>query len=561
MAKIYKLKIFNFRGIEEFEHVFGDQSLICLIGRGDAGKSTILKAISYVLSPSWNITILDNDFFEGNIENNIVIEATLINVPEAFLQEDKFGFQIRGLNKGTGEIHDELQDGHEKILTIRLTVDKDLEPTWEVVNDRYGDNQIIKYRDREKLNTFFIADYIDRHFSWNKGTLLNSLYKSIESDEGITEKNIIINALRTAKLEVDSNPFSHFDDAIEEIKKISSELGIELNNTQTTLDFKDVFIKDGKAYLHDGKVPFSLKGKGSRRLTSISIQMAIVKDGGIILIDEIEQGLEPDRVQHLVKTMKNKNLGQTFITTHSRDVLVELDAKDIFLMKVSENSMVNFTGELQGVIRSNPEAFFSERIFVCEGPTEIGIIRAIDDFRIQNGDKALSTLGVRYANGSGSSQIEYAKGFKNAGYDVCLFCDSDVREVNNKKEELKKLSINIVDSEEGNSIEDQMFNDLPWESLKSLVDYAISESSEESITDSFIASYKRIHSTEPHENWRNIDSPEIRKCLGIVSSKNGWYKRIDHGQVIGKIICNALNQMEGKRIKEEIENLSNWIDA
>jgi len=331
MAKIFKLSIQNFRGIEEFEHVFDEENFICLIGRGDSGKSTILKAISYVLSPNWNLPFMDSDFFNGNISNDIKIEVTLVNFPESFIQEDKFGLQLRGIDKETGQIEDELQDHHEKALTIRLTVNKDLEPTWEVVNDRMGDNRPIKSGDREKLNTFLVADSIDNHFSWNRGTLLNSLFKRTDNEIETIEKNIIINALRNAKSEIDSNPFSHFEAAITEINSLSTELGIDLGNVQPTLAFKEIFIKDGKAYLHDGNIPFNLKGKGSKRLTSISIQLALMKEGGIILVDEVEQGLEPDRTQHLIRTLKEKNMGQIFLTTHSRDVLVELNAKDIFL--------------------------------------------------------------------------------------------------------------------------------------------------------------------------------------------------------------------------------------
>lgn len=561
MAKIHNLKIRNFRGIKEFDHTFNDQNFICLIGRGDSGKSTILKAISYILSPSWNITFLDNDFHNGEINNNIIIEVTLKEIPDSFINEDKFGFQLRGIDQETGVVHDELQDNHQKALTIRLTVDKDLEPIWEVVNNRLGDSINIKSRDREKLNTFFISDYIDRHFSWNQGTLLSALFKKEAPEEGVTEKNIIINALRTAKNQIDVNPFSHFDSAIEKIKAISSELGIEIDNVQTTLDFKDILIKDGKAYLHDGKIPFSLKGKGSRRLASISIQIALIENGGIILIDEIEQGLEPDRVQHLIRTLKGKNLGQIFITTHSRDVLVELEASNIFLKKPEAIQLINFGEDIQGVIRSNPEAFFSDKIIVCEGATEIGVVRAVNEYRIGQGKMSASTLGVRYADGRGNNQIDYAKAFKNAGYKVSLFCDSDVKIINDAKEELRALDICIIDTEEGNSLEDQIFRDLPWHSISSLIDYAVEEYSEESINDSFLAKYRREFGEDPPEDWRNTDTINVRKCLGIVSSKSGWYKRIDHGEIIGSIVCQSLVGIEGKRIKSEIEDLSNWIDA
>ena len=75
MAKIHSLKISNFRGIREFEQFFGGADFICIIGRGDSGKTTILDAISYVLSPHWNLSVLDTDFYDCNVDESIEIEA------------------------------------------------------------------------------------------------------------------------------------------------------------------------------------------------------------------------------------------------------------------------------------------------------------------------------------------------------------------------------------------------------------------------------------------------------------------------------------------------------
>ena len=61
--QIVEVDIKNFRGIKTFKQSFYNKKLVCLIGRGDSGKSTILDAIAYALSPNWNVPFNDNDFY------------------------------------------------------------------------------------------------------------------------------------------------------------------------------------------------------------------------------------------------------------------------------------------------------------------------------------------------------------------------------------------------------------------------------------------------------------------------------------------------------------------
>ena len=198
MTRIHELKIKNFRGIRDFSNTFGAANFICLIGRGDSGKSTILDAISYVLSSSWNLTFFDSDFYKCDTDTPIEIETTLIDLPENLILENKYGLHIRGLDKSTNEIKDDLKDDHEKALTIKLEIKKDLEPKWYVINTRQDSPISISAYDRAKLNVFIISDYIDRHFSWSKGNPLYSFLKQ-QQDSVVSEgNNITIEALREA---------------------------------------------------------------------------------------------------------------------------------------------------------------------------------------------------------------------------------------------------------------------------------------------------------------------------------------------------------------------------
>lgn len=563
MSKIHSISIKNFRGFKEFSHVFDKSNLICLIGRGDSGKSTILEAISYVLSPSWSLTFYDSDFNNCIFESPIEIVASLIDLPEKLINENKYGLYIRGLDNNTNIIHDEVEDSHKKLLTIKLEVKKDLEPKWYVINKRQEPISISAY-DRAKLNVFMISDYVDRHFSWSKG---NPLYKLLKQEDLDDDGNIIIDALREAKEKIDEYPFDKFQDVIDKIKINATELGLDISKTSTSIDFKDISIKDGRVCLHEEMIPFRLKGKGSKRLISIAIQTALAENGGIILIDEIEQGLEPDRAQHLASTLKAINKGQIFITTHSRDILVELDASDLFLIKRNAEGLITFDNSLQGCLRKNPEAFFANKIIVCEGPTEIGICRATNNYRIKNGKENASVKGVRFADGVGSNLLDYCDGFNKSKFPVCLFCDSDNNNINEKKEALKSEGIKIADWEDGECLEVAVAKYLPFEAIKGMLNLAFEIRKEdtggenERIKKSICDSIKSRYGNEfPDSLTLSNLTPELRKAIGETAHDNKWFKSISNGEVLGDLIFKYYDSLGNNKLKQQLDELSNWID-
>ena len=123
---------------------------------------------------------------------------------------------------------------------------------------------------------------------------------------------------------------------------------------------------------------------------------------GVILIDEIEQGLEPDRVQHLVNRLSKYTDKQIVITTHSSNVIVEIPCTALYILRKGVSHLQHVDEEMQGCIRKNPEAFFARKIIVCEGATEIGFCRAINQFRIDLDKESAACKGIRFADGTGN---------------------------------------------------------------------------------------------------------------------------------------------------------------
>lgn len=304
-----------------------------------------------------------------------------------------------------------------------------------------------------------VSDYLEKHFTWGSGT---PLYAISKGDMDLSEYNSkFIKPIRDAVDKINENDFSTLNKCFED--SISSEL-IPIANTKTRLEAKDIHFSINKLSLHDENgIPYRLKGKGSKRLLSTSIQLATVKDGGITLIDEIEQGLEPDRIKklvNLIKTTAQESDSQIFITTHSNNVITELGAENIFIIRRNDTDGTiiakEVPKELTNVVRACAEAFFAKKVIVCEGKTEVGICRAIDNYLKANNEHVMSYYGCIAIEGSGSEFAKRSNTIKNLGFETLVFCDSD-RACSPSKEDLNNAGVIICDCEESNSIETQVF--------------------------------------------------------------------------------------------------------
>lgn len=548
MARIHQLKINHFRGIEQFEQCFGDTNLIVLIGRGDSGKSTILKAISLVLSPAWNNTFADTDFYNLDTTKRIEIEVSLRCVPDKLLSDAKYGLYKRLLVNG--KIIDEISRSGEEsfaqeedILTIKLVVDETLQPKWYVVNDREQGKLEISHRDRALLDMFMIADYADNHFSYNKLSPLYALLKKeLDTPETIEEK--LVGVVRQAYRSIASNTsFQEFENVASEIKQQAMYLGIGFDDLKTSLEYKGNAYTESNITLHDGQNrPLGMYGKGSKRLLSMAIQLALAKTGGIVLIDEIEQGLEPDRIVRVVRDMKGRMNGQIILTTHSSYVLIEADYSQVYLFHQGADKLVAFTQEEQPILRSQPHAFFATSIICCEGKTEEGILRAFDTLLRSEG--GFTVKGIAICNGGGGDKFyKQAISLRKLGYDVTVFADADVETLKHIQTKAQEQGVRLILCEEGLSIEEQLSQDLSWKDVCRLVELAINLNSNLNILKSL-----DLKSINELKELDEIRQTEFRLNIGQQAKQQNWFKDISKGEALGEIWFSSRETLKGQSL-------------
>jgi putative ATP-dependent endonuclease of OLD family len=196
-VKIRRISIQNFRGIKDLEWDLPDQQMFCLIGKGDSAKTTILEAIRCAFSPQWNLAFNDSDFHLCKTEDPIKIDVVIGDLPDEFCAEQKYGAHLRGWDKTALTLHDEPEDDDEVVLSVRLSVGKELEPKWKVVTARNADGVDFRSADRARVNVGLIGSYSEKQLTWAAGTALAKITES----ENLSES--LVDATRAARSSLD----------------------------------------------------------------------------------------------------------------------------------------------------------------------------------------------------------------------------------------------------------------------------------------------------------------------------------------------------------------------
>lgn len=558
--EIKHLKVRNFRGIKELDWYLPGK-YICLIGHGDSAKTTILDAIEYALYPSYTISSDDTDFFNCDIEQSIEIYVSITNYPEEFQEDSKFGMYQRGIEDNI--LVDETE-GENLILTIKLTVNKDLDPEWTIFVERDLDKKEISYRMREKLGMMRIGSQVDRYFTWGRGSILNKWSENIDQ-----AKSMIADAVRKAKGGFDDQKIQDLPEIISRISSAAEKFGVKPKGSyKAHLDTKSISFGYGAISLNDDKIPVRQLGSGSKKLLASSLQVESTKEGAILLFDEIETGLEPHRLRNLIRVLKKEleQKGQIISTTHSSVALVEFETKNLVIIK-NENGVISCKSilmEVQNVVRKVPEALLAKKVLVCEGATEFGFMLAFEDYLVSHSGDNFGYKGIAVVDGKGDTFKQVCKGLKTLGYSTAAIIDSDKLEAG-EINSLEQLGIKVINWEDKVSIEERVFLDMPEDKLILIVEHAYrlkrkdgEENAKRSLLDSINSKLDSCFSTfEEISDFQ--DRPLLRKVLGELAKEKGWFKRPDKGKKFGELVFTCFNGMLDKDIYLKMEQLKSWL--
>jgi len=575
MMRIYQLEIENFRGIQCGKFNF-TTPLVCLIGHGDTTKSTILDAIEYALSPNWFIPIDDSDFTNCDSSKNIEITATVGPVPDEFMSDSKYGQYLRKWNIAEEKLFDDDLEEFKKddntvyVLSIKNIIDATLTPEWFVITDAHPEGVHISYKDRKKIGVSRIGENIDNELAWTRGSSLLRL----SQDKNEMEK-ILLDANRKLRDAFSPDDFNALADSIDMAKTSGQRYGIKTDDFRANIDPRILKGSSSTLSLHDNKIPFRRMGIGTRRLMAIGLQLKCIEEkGGILLIDEIEHALEPHRLKYLLRILSQNTekqcYGQIFMTTQSPVTLEELGADVLYCVhyksteKKSEIKKVD--KNIQGTVRRTPEAFLSPKVIVCEGPTEIGLLRAYEKSLIEKfGDKhSFAYNKTAIINGEGTSASRRACDLTQNGYGVCLFVDSDrIAEWKVAESQLTKEGVSIVRWENTNNTEMQLFSDLPKDKIEGVIEIALKENNDLDINSILDSINSKLEIKLSTLNGIALYAEEylafLRKAIADSAKNKSWFKNIAVGEALGDYLFGEiLDEIETTVFYNTFEKIKAW---
>jgi len=303
-------------------------------------------------------------------------------------------------------------------------------------------------------------------------------------------------------------------------------------------------------------------------MLTCGLQTQTLKQTHITLFDEIETGLEPSRIARLLKYIKEDKTGQYFFTTHSPVVLRELTINDLYVVQyhkgktdIIRTNKAAIADSVQGNIRSGAEAFLSAKVIVCEGATELGLCRGLDNYWLEQDKPSFSYRGVACIDARGVDNIKnLASNINELGYAVSIIMDSDSPQKfsSTDADDMRRAGIEIITWEGEVSVEERIIADLPWKAIVASVNLAKSIHGER-IIDQIGTQYSWGFERDC-EKW--TDTEQIRNAIGKAANKGEWFKRQDRAEAWFGEFKDYLNlpEMAKKDFMKKASLLRKWID-
>jgi predicted ATP-dependent endonuclease of OLD family len=342
------------------------------------------------------------------------------------------------------------------------------------------------------------------------------------------------------------------------------------------LDVRAIRFGQSVFSLYDGPVPLQSFGLGSRRLAALAVQEAGIGNSSVVLVDEVEHGLEPHRIRKLLKILcEDRNEGQIVMTSHSPTPVLAMSVDELRFTRRANGYLDVLTcdlesrGALQSVLRRCPLAVFVRSVIVCEGKTEEALCNVLNPaWAAGHGGEGFELRGVVAVNGEGGAAPEAARQFAKLGYRTALFGDSD-KPIIPSVEEIRAAGAEVLLWDGNMATEQRIAADVPIVTLQALLEAASEISSEQSCIDSCKTELAALGANPAAVtgivigDWQQngMDERTFRATIGNAAKASKWFKNLNDGERLAELVVAALPGIADSPLGITLRALEEWIYA
>lgn len=366
---IYRLSIERFRGVKTLSWSPA-RGVNVILGGGDVGKTTILDAIGLLLSPVNATNLSDTDYHARNIDAGFVIEAIASLPPGSGINDQlkpSWPWEWSGAVLSVPNTDDDSKPAGEPVYRLRVRGTEDLELAYEIVQPD-GSTDFFPATLRRSIELVRLSgdDRNDRDLRLVKGSALDRLL----SDKGLRSRMASELAKSDVKDELTSEAKKALEDLDTAFKKKSLPDGLDLAITGG--QGPSIASLIGLTADRNGiQLPLASWGAGTRRLSALAIAEQNQGEAPIMIVDEVERGLEPYRQRALVEKLQ-AGKSQVFVTTHSPAAISAASKAGLWYVDhMGQIGPLDAT-KIAKHRKTDPETFLARLAVVAEGATEVG---------------------------------------------------------------------------------------------------------------------------------------------------------------------------------------------